>query len=348
MNIGLSIVRFRVRCWKMLEETAADLTGKGPAVAQEGPPRLVCCVPMIPQGPPRPTLVRYGPCIEVGPDAPEAIAAAREAGGREECEDRKEAVERILREAQGSRVPVEAILDALFPPLVWQERGHIYVQAGHVSTAAADRVDVLKTREDLDIQLLERRASETGVCPCRYDAVLQCFDREYRIHFTNHLMCLICLLFMSLRCLRTLRTLRVKDEIKLTIAALEVLCRSSISFSALKQIESQASDTGVTQQQARPAAGSRLHNVAVNAAGKLEHHCYCMGDLTELQEKNEELKARLAITKSQIEARKAQMAEELEVVSKEHANEVCCKSKRNREAASTTRRSRDDLHQHAQ
>ncbi|KAL8436885.1 hypothetical protein ACSSS7_001387 [Eimeria intestinalis] len=124
---------------------------------------------MILQGPPRPTLVRYGPCIEVTADSPEATAATRAEGGREEVEDRKEAVERILRESRGSRVPLEAILDALFPPLVWQEGGRIFAQA------TADRVDVLKTREDLDIQLLERRASETGVCPCRYDAVLQCF-----------------------------------------------------------------------------------------------------------------------------------------------------------------------------
>ncbi|KAL8451309.1 hypothetical protein Emag_002814 [Eimeria magna] len=156
---------------------------------------------MIPQGPPRPTLVRYGPCVEVAADSPEATAATAE-GGREDVEDRKEA---------------------------------------HVSTAAADRVDVLKTREDLDIQLLERRASETGVCPCRYDAVLQCFDELIRQ--------------VAILCPeRALLLLRVKDEIKLTIAALEVLCRSSINFSALKQIQTQTEDVGVTQQQARTSS----------------------------------------------------------------------------------------------
>ena len=43
---------------------------------------------------------------------------------------------------------------------------------------------------------------------------------------------------------------RVKDEIKLTISALEVLCKSSIGFSALKQIQSHATDSDVTQEQA--------------------------------------------------------------------------------------------------
>lgn len=58
----------------------------------------------------------------------------------------------------------------------------------HVSTTAADRVDVLKTREDLDVQLLERRASETGVCPCRYDAVLQCFGERMRYSSASYLV----------------------------------------------------------------------------------------------------------------------------------------------------------------
>lgn len=232
---------------------------------------------MIPQGAPRPTLVRYGPCVEVDADSPEVAAAAAQ-GGREDIEDRRGAVERILRETQGSRVPVEAVLDALFPPLIWREGNRVFKQ--HVSTAAADRVDVLKTREDLDIQLLERRASETGVCPCRYDAVLQCFDELIRQ--------------VAILCPeRALLLLRVKDEIMLTISALEVLCRSSIGFSAIKQIQSQSSDSEHSQKQ-----------------------------LARLREKNDELKATLEIVRSQIEVRKAQMAEDLNNLNKQHANEV--------------------------
>lgn len=71
--------------------------------------------------------VRYGPCVEISADAPEAGAEA--ANESEENNDTKATVERILREAQGSRVPLEAVLDALFPPLVWREGGRLFAQA---------------------------------------------------------------------------------------------------------------------------------------------------------------------------------------------------------------------------
>ncbi|CDJ56449.1 33 kDa dynein arm light chain, axonemal, putative [Eimeria maxima] len=178
--------------------------------------------------------VRYGPSVEISADSPEAAAILSD-GYNAESRDTQAVVERLRREAQGSRVPVETVLDALFPPIVWREGDRLFVQ--HVSTAAADRVDVLKTREDLDVQLLERRASETGVCACRYDAILQCFDELIRQ--------------VAILCPeRALLLLRVKDEIKLTISALEVLCKSSIGFSALKQIQSHATDSDVTQEQA--------------------------------------------------------------------------------------------------
>ncbi|OEH76959.1 33 kda dynein arm light axonemal [Cyclospora cayetanensis] len=112
------------------------------------------------------TQVRYGPPVEVPSDSTEVTAALAN-GSHEDNRDTVGFIERIRREAQGSRVPLQAILDTLFPPR-------------HVSAAAADRVDVLKTREELDVQLLERRASETGVCACRYDAILQCFDELIR------------------------------------------------------------------------------------------------------------------------------------------------------------------------
>lgn len=72
--------------------------------------------------------MRYGPCNEVATDAPEEMAAVVDCL-KDDTDDRKSAIERILKETQGSRVPVEAILDALFPPLVWREGDRVFKQA---------------------------------------------------------------------------------------------------------------------------------------------------------------------------------------------------------------------------
>ncbi|XP_026193648.1 33 kDa inner dynein arm light chain, axonemal [Cyclospora cayetanensis] len=190
---------------------------------------------MIPQGPPKLTLVRYGPPVEVPSDSTEVTAALAN-GSHEDNRDTVGFIERIRREAQGSRVPLQAILDTLFPPRVWRDENKVFMQ--HVSAAAADRVDVLKTREELDVQLLERRASETGVCACRYDAILQCFDELIRQ--------------VAILCPeRAFLLIRVKDEIRMTISALEVLCKSSIGFSVLKQLQSHSVRSTTKREQAR-------------------------------------------------------------------------------------------------
>lgn len=71
--------------------------------------------------------MRYGPSVEIAVDSPEATSASSDRS-TEDIRHTKEAIERILREAQGSRVPVEAVLDALFPPLVWREGGRVFKQ----------------------------------------------------------------------------------------------------------------------------------------------------------------------------------------------------------------------------
>lgn len=67
--------------------------------------------------------------MEVAADSPEAAAVLAEASSSEETRDTKETIERIQREAQGTRVPVDAVLNALFPPVVWREGGRVFIQA---------------------------------------------------------------------------------------------------------------------------------------------------------------------------------------------------------------------------
>ncbi|CDJ33774.1 33 kDa dynein arm light chain, axonemal, putative [Eimeria mitis] len=83
---------------------------------------------MILDGPPRPTLVRYGPCIEIAIDSPEAAALLSE-GCNTDSRDAQAVIERVRRDAQGSRISVEAVLDALFPPIIWREGDRLFVQA---------------------------------------------------------------------------------------------------------------------------------------------------------------------------------------------------------------------------
>lgn len=67
--------------------------------------------------------------MEVAADSPEAAALLAEANSSEETRDTKEKIERIQREAQGARVPVDAVLNALFPPVAWREGDRLFIQA---------------------------------------------------------------------------------------------------------------------------------------------------------------------------------------------------------------------------
>ena len=66
--------------------------------------------------------------MEVSADSPDAAAILSE-GCNTESRDTQAIIDRIRREAQGSRVPVEAVLDALFPPIIWREGDRLFVQA---------------------------------------------------------------------------------------------------------------------------------------------------------------------------------------------------------------------------
>lgn len=67
----------------------------------------------------------------------------------------------------------EDILNSILPPREWTEDGQLWVQ--YVSSTPATRLEVINLQEQLDTQLQQRQARETGICPVREELYAQCF-----------------------------------------------------------------------------------------------------------------------------------------------------------------------------
>ncbi|XP_038016824.1 axonemal dynein light intermediate polypeptide 1 isoform X3 [Motacilla alba alba] len=67
----------------------------------------------------------------------------------------------------------QELLNAILPPREWEEAQKLWVQ--EVSTAPSTRRDVVQLQEQLDRQLQQRQARETGLCPVRRELYAQCF-----------------------------------------------------------------------------------------------------------------------------------------------------------------------------
>ncbi|NXE13193.1 IDLC protein, partial [Lophotis ruficrista] len=106
----------------------------------------------------------------------------------------------------------------------WEEGRQKWVQ--EVSSAPSTRLDVVRLQEQLERQLQQRQARETGICPVRRELYSQCFDeliRETTINCAE----------------RGLLLLRVRDEIQMTIAAYQMLYESSVSFGMRKALQAE-------------------------------------------------------------------------------------------------------------
>lgn len=57
----------------------------------------------------------------------------------------------------------------------WTEDGQLWVQ--YVSSTPATRLEVINLQEQLDSQLQQRQARETGICPVREELYSQCFGK---------------------------------------------------------------------------------------------------------------------------------------------------------------------------
>ena len=102
----------------------------------------------------------------------------------------------------------QEILDSILPPREWEEEGKLWRQS--VSSTPATRLDVMNLQEQLDLKLQQRQARETGICQVRRELYAQCFDeliRQSTINCTE----------------RGLLLLRVRDELRMTLHAYQVL-----------------------------------------------------------------------------------------------------------------------------
>uniref|UniRef100_U3JDT8 Axonemal dynein light intermediate polypeptide 1 n=1 Tax=Ficedula albicollis TaxID=59894 RepID=U3JDT8_FICAL len=106
----------------------------------------------------------------------------------------------------------------------WEEAHKLWVQ--EVSTAPSTRRDVVMLQEQLDRQLQQRQARETGLCPVRRELYTQCFDELIRQ--------------TTVSCAeRGLLLLRVRDELQLTLSAYQALYESSVAFGVRKALQAE-------------------------------------------------------------------------------------------------------------
>lgn len=116
------------------------------------------------------------------------------------------------------------VLDAILPPKEWNENNQLWVQK--VSRTPATRLDVLNLQEQLDVKLEQRQARETGICPIRRELYSQCFDEIIRQ--------------VTINCAeRGLVLLRIRDEMRMTLSAYQILFESSIAFGIRKSLLSE-------------------------------------------------------------------------------------------------------------
>ncbi|XP_021941417.1 33 kDa inner dynein arm light chain, axonemal isoform X2 [Zootermopsis nevadensis] len=113
------------------------------------------------------------------------------------------------------------ILNSIRPPREWTDEGHLWRQ--QVSSIPATRLDVLNLQEQLDARLQQRQAREMGICPVRRELYTQCFDEVIRQ--------------VTINCAeRGLLLLRIRDEIRMTISAYQILHESSVAFGIRKAL----------------------------------------------------------------------------------------------------------------
>ncbi|ESN93509.1 hypothetical protein HELRODRAFT_157857 [Helobdella robusta] len=125
------------------------------------------------------------------------------------------------------------ILNAMLPPREWIANEQQWIQ--HVSSTPATRSDVVNIQELLDKKLQQRQARETGICPVRRELYSQCFDELIRQ--------------VTINCAeRGLLLLRVRDEIRLTLDAYQVLYESSVAFGMRKCLQSEQGKVDMIKQ----------------------------------------------------------------------------------------------------
>ena len=131
---------------------------------------------------------------------------------------------------------VDFMLRAVFPPKVLE--GENEDNEGQtrtieiVSNKKASREDVINLQSQLDSNLEERQARESGICPIREELHNQCFDEIIRQVIVDCPE-------------RGLLLMKVRDELKMTIAAYQTLYKSAVAFGMRKQIQADKGKEGL-------------------------------------------------------------------------------------------------------
>ncbi|KAJ3597329.1 hypothetical protein NHX12_000857 [Muraenolepis orangiensis] len=132
-----------------------------------------------------------------------------------------------------NRQQADEILNSLFPPREWEDKGQLWVQ--HVSTMPCTRTDMVSLQGQLDARLQQQQALETGICPVRRDLYFQYFDELIRQ--------------VTINCAeRGMQLLRVRDEIRMTVAAYQTVVESSMAFGSRKALQAQQGQAGKENQ----------------------------------------------------------------------------------------------------
>eukprot|EP01107_Rhizomastix_libera_P006425 TRINITY_DN20565_c0_g1_i1.p1 TRINITY_DN20565_c0_g1~~TRINITY_DN20565_c0_g1_i1.p1 ORF type:complete len:231 (+),score=62.20 TRINITY_DN20565_c0_g1_i1:24-716(+) len=150
---------------------------------------------------------------------------------------------------------ITEVLNAIIPPREYKEGDQTWVQ--NPSQTPATRADVIALQKELDDQLKERKARETGICPVRRELYSQCFDELIR--------------HVTLNCLeRGILLTRVRDEIRTSISAYQTLYESSIAFGIRKALEA---EQGKAELEAKYEAEQRKTQDLERQVSELKAKC---------------------------------------------------------------------------
>ncbi|KAK8885683.1 28 kDa inner dynein arm light chain, axonemal [Tritrichomonas musculus] len=115
--------------------------------------------------------------------------------------------------------PLRDILNSIFPPCLFQKDGQDLVQ--YVSALPAIRTDVVKIQTQLEQELQQQGALETGVCPIRSRLYSQCFDEVIRqVTIENSP--------------RGLLLVQLRDEMQRMIEEYKILIESTLAYGTRK------------------------------------------------------------------------------------------------------------------
>ena len=113
------------------------------------------------------------------------------------------------------------VLNSILPPREFRDSNTNEDLIQYVSTAPATRSDVMKLQQQLDQNLHQRGARETGICAIRSEVYGQCFDEIIRQ--------------VTIDCsTRGVLLMKVRNEMRTTINAYQSLYESAVTWGMRK------------------------------------------------------------------------------------------------------------------